>query len=38
MLERTQILALRGKRSPKYGKMGKELIERLNEIWLQERM
>jgi EAL domain-containing protein (putative c-di-GMP-specific phosphodiesterase class I) len=37
MLERTQILALRGKRSPKYAKMRKELIERLGEIWLKER-
>ncbi|HMG86867.1 MAG TPA: EAL domain-containing protein [Terracidiphilus sp.] len=37
MLERTQILALHGKRSPKYAKMRKELIERLGENWLQER-
>ncbi|MGC2614728.1 MAG: EAL domain-containing protein [Terracidiphilus sp.] len=37
MLERTQILALHGQRSPKYAKMRKELIERLGEIWLQER-
>ena len=37
MLERTQILALHGKKSPKYAKMRKELIERLGEIWLQER-
>jgi predicted signal transduction protein with EAL and GGDEF domain len=37
MLERTQILALHGKRSPKYAKMRKELIERLGEIWLKQR-
>jgi EAL domain-containing protein (putative c-di-GMP-specific phosphodiesterase class I) len=37
MLERTQILALQGKRSPKYAKMRKELIERLGENWLKER-
>jgi EAL domain-containing protein (putative c-di-GMP-specific phosphodiesterase class I) len=37
MLERTQILALHGKRSPKYARMRKELIERLGEIWLQQR-
>lgn len=37
MLERTQILALHGQRSPKYKQMRKELIERLGEIWLQER-
>jgi EAL domain-containing protein (putative c-di-GMP-specific phosphodiesterase class I) len=37
MLERTQILALHGKRSPKYAKMRMELIERLGEIWLEER-
>jgi len=37
MLERTQILALHGKRSPKYAKMRKELIERLGENWLKER-
>lgn len=38
MFERTQILALHGKRSPKYTKMLKELIERLGEIWLQNGM
>ena len=37
MLERTQILALHGKRSPKYAKMRQELIERLGENWLKER-
>jgi EAL domain-containing protein (putative c-di-GMP-specific phosphodiesterase class I) len=37
MLERTQILALHGKRSPKYAQMRKELIERLGENWLKER-
>ena len=37
MLERTQILALHGQRSPKYKQMRKELIERLGEIWLHER-
>jgi EAL domain-containing protein (putative c-di-GMP-specific phosphodiesterase class I) len=37
MLERTQILALHGKRSLKYAKMRKELIERLGENWLKER-
>jgi len=37
MLERTQILALHGKRSPKYAKMRMKLIERLGEIWLEER-
>jgi hypothetical protein len=37
MLERTQILALHGKRSPKYAKMRKEFIERLGENWLKER-
>ena len=37
MLERTQILALHGERSPKYAKMRKELIERLGENWLKER-
>lgn len=37
MLERTQILALHGQRSPKYKQMRKELIERLGEIWLNER-
>lgn len=37
MLERTQILALHGQRSPKYKQMRLELIERLGEIWLQER-
>lgn len=37
LLERTQILALHGKRSPKYTKMRMELIERLGENWLKER-
>ncbi|HWA94259.1 MAG TPA: EAL domain-containing protein [Terracidiphilus sp.] len=37
MLERTQILALHGQRSPKYRQMRSELIERLGEIWLKER-
>lgn len=37
MLERTQILALHGKRSPKYANMRKELIERLGENWLKQR-
>jgi EAL domain-containing protein (putative c-di-GMP-specific phosphodiesterase class I) len=37
MLERTQILALHGEKSPKYARMRKELIERLGEIWLRER-
>jgi EAL domain-containing protein (putative c-di-GMP-specific phosphodiesterase class I) len=37
LLERTQILALQGQRSPKYTKMRKELIERLGENWLEER-
>ncbi|HTB97453.1 MAG TPA: EAL domain-containing protein [Terracidiphilus sp.] len=37
MLERTQILALHGHRSPKYKQMRQELIERLGEIWLNER-
>jgi EAL domain-containing protein (putative c-di-GMP-specific phosphodiesterase class I) len=37
MLERTQILALHGKRSPKYAKMRTEFIERLGENWLKER-
>jgi len=36
-LERTQILALHGQRSAKYKQMRKELIERLGEIWLNER-
>ncbi len=37
MLERTQIVALKGQRSAKYKQMRKELIERLGEIWLNER-
>jgi EAL domain-containing protein (putative c-di-GMP-specific phosphodiesterase class I) len=37
MLERTQIVALKGRKSAKYRLMRKELIERLGEIWLQER-
>jgi EAL domain-containing protein (putative c-di-GMP-specific phosphodiesterase class I) len=37
LLERTQILALQGKRSPKYAKMRTELIERLGKNWLNER-
>ena len=37
MLERTQILALQGQRSAKYRQMRGELIERLGEIWIEER-
>ncbi len=37
LLERTQILALQGKRSPRYAKMRTELIERLGKNWLNER-
>lgn len=37
MLERTQILALHGHRSPKYRQTRKELIELLGRIWLEER-
>jgi len=37
MLEQTQIVALRGQRSPKYTRMRHELIERLAATWLQER-
>ena len=37
LLERTQILALQGKRSPRYAKMRTELIERLGNNWLNER-
>lgn len=37
MLERTQIVALKGHGSAKYIQMRKELIDRLGEIWLSER-
>jgi EAL domain-containing protein (putative c-di-GMP-specific phosphodiesterase class I) len=37
MLERTQILALKGQKSAKYKQMRKELIERLGQIWLEEK-
>lgn len=37
MLERTQILALQGQRSAKYRQMRGELIERLGQIWIEER-
>ncbi len=37
LLERTQILALQGPRSPRYKQMRAQLIERLGAIWLQER-
>lgn len=37
MLERTQILALKGHGSAKYIQMRKELIDRLGAIWLLER-
>ncbi|HEX7728607.1 MAG TPA: EAL domain-containing protein [Terracidiphilus sp.] len=37
MLERTQIVALQGQRSAKYRQMRSELIERMGEIWLEER-
>ncbi len=37
MLERTQIVALKGQRSARYKQMRKELIERLGDIWLHER-
>ncbi len=35
MLERTQIVALKGQKSAKYKLMRKELIERLGQIWLE---
>ena len=35
MLERTQIVALKGQNSAKYRQMRKELIERLGQIWLE---
>ena len=37
MVERTQIVALHGHKSPRYAQMRKELIERLAEVWLAER-
>lgn len=37
MLERTQIVALKGQKSVNYKQMRKELIERLGEIWLNDR-
>ncbi len=37
VLERTQILALQGHRSPKYKQMSNELIELLVSIWQEER-
>ena len=37
MLERTQIVALKGQKSANYKQMRKELIERLGEIWLNDR-
>ncbi len=37
ILERTQIVALRGQKSLKYTQMRQELIEKLGEIWLKER-
>jgi EAL domain-containing protein (putative c-di-GMP-specific phosphodiesterase class I) len=38
LLERTQILALKGQRSPQYTQARRELIERLGEVWLKERV
>ena len=35
MLERAQIVALKGPKSAKYKQMRKELIERLGQIWLE---
>jgi EAL domain-containing protein (putative c-di-GMP-specific phosphodiesterase class I) len=37
MLESTQIVALKGKRSDRYKQMRKDLIEQLGAIWLDER-
>ena len=37
MLERTQIVALKGHRSERYRQMRNEIIQRLGTIWLDER-